>query len=270
MYEVVAVHFTNDCKMNCPFCYREHGTETMGRDIFLGLPRYLKDITNQVALGGGEPTLHPKLVEDFARECKNYDLICNMTTSGHEMKKWDYKKIGELCENLEMVSVSLDDYKRREWNGGQELMRTCMNIKEHTRLGCNLLVDKTMMEDSYLLKLTKSLFDGDFDMVFALYPKNMPRVDILPKRHYYNFLTREYPHFFVDDLTYKILKEKRYENWEEPCHYGQDIISIDELGRVAGCSFSKDYKLQIKEPKDVLKIKDIQFDKKYSCPFLGR
>ena len=50
----------------------------MKKELFLGLPRYLQDITNQVALGGGEPTLYPELVKQFAQECKNYDLICNL------------------------------------------------------------------------------------------------------------------------------------------------------------------------------------------------
>lgn len=269
MYNVVGLHFTNECKMNCPFCYRDHGKKTMDNDLLMGLPRYLKDITEQVAIGGGEPTLHPDLIEGFAEECKNYDLPCNMTTNGQEIKKWDNEKLERVCKNLEMVSISLDKYKRKKWNNGEELLLTGERIKEHSILGCNLLVDQGMMKNSGLVNLTESLFDNGFDMVFALYPKNMPAVDILPKRHYYSFLSKEYKWFLVDDLTYQISKEHKYGNWKEPCHYGKDIVSIDELGRVAGCSFSKEYKLQIKEPKDVLKIKDIEFEERHSCPYLG-
>lgn len=77
MYKVVSIHFTNDCNFNCPFCYREKGTELMDEELFLGLPRFLKDVTEQVALGGGEPTLYPDLVENFAKECKDY--TCSFT-----------------------------------------------------------------------------------------------------------------------------------------------------------------------------------------------
>ncbi len=270
MYNVVGLHFTNECKLNCPFCYRAHGKKTMDKDLLMGLPRYLKDITEQVAIGGGEPTLHPDLIEGFAEECKNYDLPCNMTTNGQEIKKWGNEKLERVCENLEMVSISMDKYKRKKWNNGEELLLTGERIKEHSFLGCNLLVDQDMMKNSSLVNLTESLFDNGFNMVFALYPKNMPAVDILPKRHYYSFLSKEYKWFLVDDLTYQITKEHKYGNWNEPCHYGKDIISIDELGRVGGCSFSKDYKLRLKEPKDVLKIKDIEFEERHSCPYLGR
>jgi pyruvate-formate lyase-activating enzyme len=54
----------------------------MEKELFLDLSRYLKDISDQVALGGGEPTLFPELVEQFAQECKDYDLTCNLTTNG--------------------------------------------------------------------------------------------------------------------------------------------------------------------------------------------
>jgi pyruvate-formate lyase-activating enzyme len=42
----------------------------MEKELFLCLPRYLKDVTEQVALGGGEPTLYPELVEQFAQEIR--------------------------------------------------------------------------------------------------------------------------------------------------------------------------------------------------------
>ncbi|HDD72574.1 MAG TPA: hypothetical protein ENG00_00620 [Candidatus Aenigmarchaeota archaeon] len=72
----------------------------------------------------------------------------------------------------------------------------------------------------------------------------------------------------MDDLTYRILEEGRYRNWKEPCHYGKDIISIDEMGRVAGCSFSRDYKLLLEKPGDVLKVLNLDFEERFSCPYL--
>ncbi len=82
MKKVVSLHFTNECNGDCPFCYREKGKETMDEELLMELPRFLKDITGQVALGGGEPTLHAGLVQRFARECSDYDLICNAITNG--------------------------------------------------------------------------------------------------------------------------------------------------------------------------------------------
>ena len=68
----------------------------MKKELFLGLPRYLKDITEQVALGGGEPTLYPELVDQFTKECEDYDLICNLTTNGYLIKDWCHPSRREL------------------------------------------------------------------------------------------------------------------------------------------------------------------------------
>ena len=111
----------------------------MDEELFLGLPRFLKDITGQVALGGGEPTLHPELVQQFAQECSNYDLICNLTTNGCLIKEWEDEKVEYFCDNLTMVSVSLDKEKYKHWRDGNEFLDTCKRLKRHTLVGCNLL-----------------------------------------------------------------------------------------------------------------------------------
>ena len=242
----------------------------MDKEIFLGLPRFLKDITGQVALGGGEPTLYPKLVEQFTQECKDYDLICNLTTNGYLIKDWENEKVEQFCNNLTMISVSLDQAKYRQWRNGNEFLKTCEKLQKHTFVGCNLLADKDLMAGGNLIKMVDRLFERDLDRVFSLYPKNVPYIDILPHMDYYLYLTTKYNDFYVDDLTYKILDEGKYENWETPCHYGKDIISIDEKGQVSGCSFSDDYRLILKKPKDVLKVNDVCFEDRHSCPYLRR
>lgn len=116
--------------------------------------------------------------------------------------------------------------------------------------------------------MVERLFEGGVDRVYSLYPKNSYFVDILPYKNYYLFLSTVHPEFYVDDLTYKILTEERYISWQTPCHYGKDIISINEKGEVSGCSFSSECKLKIKRPEDILKIKDVVFEERYSCPYL--
>ena len=185
MKNVASLHFTNECNGNCPFCYREKGNETMDKTLFLGLPRYLKDVTNQVALGGGEPTLHPELVERFAEECSDYDLVCNVTTNGFLFKEWSDEKIGEFCENLTMVSVSLDWAKYKYWKDGSEYLETCSRVKKHDLIGCHLLLDEDLTTGNNLIKMADRLFEKGIDRVFALYPKNIHSPDILQKKNHY-------------------------------------------------------------------------------------
>lgn len=242
----------------------------MDRELFLGLPRYLKDVTDQVALGGGEPTFYPKLVQQFAQECKDYDLTCNLTTNGFLFRDWDDKKIERFCENLTMVSVSLDQAKYKNWSGGYEYLEACRKVQKHSLVGCNLLIDQDSFVNGNLIRLVDRLFEKGLDRVFALYPKNIQAVDILPHENYYLYLSSKHSKFYVDDLTFKILDEGKYGDWSEPCHYGKDIISINEKGQLSGCSFSDDFKLTLEKPGDILKVNDICFEDRFSCPYLKR
>ncbi len=148
----------------------------MDESLFLGLPRFLKDIAGQVTLGGGEPTLYPELVERFAQECRDYGLICNLTTNGFLVKDWEDEKIEHFCENLTITSVSLDYSKYEHWKSGNEFLDTCKKLKEHNLVGCNLLTDQDLMRDANLIKMTDRLFERGLDRVFSLYPKNIPLV----------------------------------------------------------------------------------------------
>lgn len=267
-FNVVSIHFTNECNLDCPFCYRENGKDTMDEDLFYGLPEYLSDVTDQVALGGGEPTLYPEMVENFAAECKKYDLVCNLTTNGLAVQEWTDEEIGEFCKDLTMVSVSLDKEKARHWGSMQEYLDVSRKIQKYTMVGCNLLVDEDMFENAGLIELTDALFENRFDRVFSLYPKNVYFVDVIPRKNYYLYLSTKYPDFFVDDLTYKILDENKYSDWKTPCHHGKDIVNINERGEVSGCSFCNDYKLRLRTPEDILKANDIVFEDRYSCPYI--
>jgi hypothetical protein len=169
-----------------------------------------------------------------------------------------------------MTSVSFDKEKYYKWRDGNEFLDTCKRLKGYTLVGCNLLTDEDLFKDGYLIKLVDRFFDKGFDRVFSLYPKNLQGPDILDKKHYYEFLTTKYPDFYVDDLTYKIIDEEKYENWSKPCHYGKDIISINEKGQVSGCSFSDDYKLTLEKASDILKVNDVCFEDRFTCPYLWR
>jgi organic radical activating enzyme len=242
----------------------------MEKELFLGLPRYLKDVTDQVALGGGEPSLYPELVEQFARECKNYDLTCNLTTNGYLIKDWEDEHVERFSENLVMTSISLDNEKAKYWMLSRGYFNTCKKLQKHTLVGCNLLTDQSFFRNGNMVKVVEILFDKGLDRVFSLYPKNVKGPDILDKKHYYEFITTKYPNFYIDDLTYKILIEEKYKNWSKPCHYGKDIVSINEKGQVSGCSFSDDYKLTLEKPKDILRVNDIHFEDRFTCPYLRR
>ena len=76
--------------------------------------------------------------------------------------------------------------------------------------------------------------------------------------------------FYVDDLTKMIIEEKSYSDWKTACHFGKDIVSIDEFGNVTGCSFDKQSLMKIENPKDILKISGLEMEERFVCPYLKR
>lgn len=85
--ELVDISVTNRCSKGCATCYRESGpTGThMSDDDWASLLRQLVHATwgpvFQVALGGGEPTMHPALPRMLA-DCRENGIVPNLTTNG--------------------------------------------------------------------------------------------------------------------------------------------------------------------------------------------
>ena len=265
-YKVIALHFTTDCNMDCKFCYRPKKTDNnKSHKWFKELIPYLAKLTPQVALGGGEPFMYPEFVRDFSREAKKYGLITNVTTNGTLPMKY-------YVDDIEMVSVSFDEHKIKS---NQDIHNYCMTTRElskYTRVGCNFLINNYWLNTpkSFLSLLHYFFNSANIERVFALYPKNWKAPDILKFRALYYAPTFKYKHFYVDDLTNMILTQNKYQGWDKPCHFGRDIISINEQGKVYGCSFSKIPLLELNKPKDLLRITNVKYKERYDCPYLKR
>ena len=261
---VVTLHLSDECNRNCPFCYRkkEKGENNLPFSFFIDMVPYLAEVTEQVAVGGGELYYAcPEFVEEFSKACDEHGLICNITTNGTLPDK-----IIKHSKYITMASVSFDRYKVKNL---REHMLLLHKLRESgLRIGTNLLIDNEMFKPpAKFAKLVELLF-MESERVFALYPKNWEFVPILDYRDYYLYLSLRYKHFYVDDTTSKILTEKRYDNWRTSCHIARDAININNDGSVTGCSFSDKVLMRLEEPRDVLKIKDVEAEEIHSCPYI--
>ena len=263
-YKVIAVHFTNKCNLRCPFCYKKQDDSIKPKSFkfFIDLVPYLSELTDQIALGGGEPLMFPHFIKAFGEECKKYDLILNITSNGYFSLSPNIQKL------ITMLSVSFDKYK---YNYNIKRYEKALSKYKDVRLGSNLLISNELFNPpSNFYSIVKYLLSNSIvERVFALYPKDWEYVPILRHREVYQLLTKEFEHFYVDDLTYKILKEGNYIHWNKPCHYGKDLISIHEDGGVTGCSFDKTPLFIMNKPEDIMKIKDIKITPRLSCPHLS-
>lgn len=83
------VSITNRCFRGCSFCYRK--AQPSGQDISLNdyiivLDQATKCGVTQIAIGGGEPTLHPKFVE-ILKTTREFGIIPNYSTNGDCLTK---------------------------------------------------------------------------------------------------------------------------------------------------------------------------------------
>jgi hypothetical protein len=279
---VISLHFSRICDLQCPFCYRARGIfkEEKPRQFFLNLIPYIKKLAPQIALGGGEPLLDLPFVKKMANTCKHNHLAFNFTTNGKKISEMSDDEILNLLLDVQMVSVSFDYFKwGKEPNKYAEIIQRIKHIIAERRLstreipfqiGTNLLLDRSMLKNQGLpfLQIILWLFHKvHIDRIFVLYPKYGEFLDVLSIKPIFLALTNQFSHFYVDDSLKQILEEG-YKNWQHPCHYGRDFLSIDEQGRVYGCSFDTDPLFILNQPKDLLKVTTIQVKERYECPYI--
>ena len=81
------VSITNRCNRNCDFCYRQShiNGEDISVDDYKLIIKQAKDCgVQQIAIGGGEPTIHPEFVE-ILRITKENGIIPNYSTNGDNL-----------------------------------------------------------------------------------------------------------------------------------------------------------------------------------------
>ena len=80
--ELADISINNVCDRGCDFCYK--GSTMKGKTMSLEEYRKVLDslpFTWQLALGGGEPTMHPNFIEILRMTREDYDKIPNYTTN---------------------------------------------------------------------------------------------------------------------------------------------------------------------------------------------
>jgi len=96
---LVDFQITNQCNMGCPHCYA--GSTPDGKHVpWHELKRVIKQLNEcgvcQLAIGGGEPLLHPNITDLLYLCCENH-IVPNMTTGGMDFNEQNLTAIKECC-----------------------------------------------------------------------------------------------------------------------------------------------------------------------------
>lgn len=102
------INITNKCNLSCPHCYinsNKNGTHMSLSDFRLALDQCKKAGVLQIALGGGEPTLHPDF-PTIIKETRKAGIVPNLTTNG---KHLSFKTVYYLAQYAGAVALSIEE-----------------------------------------------------------------------------------------------------------------------------------------------------------------
>jgi radical SAM protein with 4Fe4S-binding SPASM domain len=171
--EIVHVALTARCDLTCPGCYAFLGKQMLSWPVVRRLIDQLAEMrVFQLALGGGEPTLYPHLVDvvAYARQRK---IVTNITTHGGHLTPALVASLREA--GIRQINVSLNSSTAKHNSGrGERPWQAAMNGLEqlrHSRIatGVNCLV--TAHNLAYLPELLSMLVDRHIRHVTILGPK---------------------------------------------------------------------------------------------------
>lgn len=130
---LVDFQITDQCHLDCPHCYADStsaGEHGRLQDILLGLEQVAEFGAFQVAIGGGEPLLHPQLDQILAR-CHQLGMVPNLTTSGLNLSNYNLNLIKRYCGavgvSLEGVEDEFDAYRK---SGFQRFRKVLARLAE--------------------------------------------------------------------------------------------------------------------------------------------
>ena len=87
---LIDLSLNNYCNLTCDFCYMsakpiKSGEHLSMQDFDILLEKMIKSRVLQIALGGGEPTLHPQFIEILRKLRVKGNIIPNYTTNGSNL-----------------------------------------------------------------------------------------------------------------------------------------------------------------------------------------
>lgn len=160
---ILQYHITNKCNLNCRHCYKSQGNENKIKlsffkkivNDFISLTDEL-DVTNLVRLSGGEPFLHPKIL-DMVNFLNKNDIKIDTVTNG--TVQTEFKELSKIDKIN--ITISIDgDKKTHNKIRGENYSKTINTLNKLKENNISTSISFTLLEmnkDSidHVLKLAR-------------------------------------------------------------------------------------------------------------------
>lgn len=151
--ELADISISNHCSKQCNFCYRNSKPD--GSFISLSNYKFILDNLSdkkwgkvfQVAIGGGEPTEHPDLIE-ILKITRQRGIIPNYTTNGEIVSMEILDATKKFCG---AVAISINNFTITK----QEIIKNFINKKIKTNI--HFILSKNSIDNAL------KILNGDFD-----------------------------------------------------------------------------------------------------------
>lgn len=245
----LTIDLTNKCNNKCPKCVtRFKNSETLSYKFIVNLLYDLKKlgVRGIQITGGGEPLLHPRIV-DIIELGNNLGFSIGLVTSGQYVDGLDKKR---LLENLKWIRISLDagtpeHYKETHGLESDKFDRVIKFIYDL----CDFKIENNIpvtIGASYLV----SLWDKDReeeDIHKAVEILQIPGFDYLQVKQYHgNKIEIDYldkTKMISNINLYNTFKTRRYNRNYKYCHGAHFTTSISADGKLYVCCHLKNEEL---------------------------
>jgi radical SAM protein with 4Fe4S-binding SPASM domain len=258
------VHFsiTNRCGMHCPGCYVDSGTEAEDELSFPQLKEVIDVLAEKgvfhIAFGGGEPTLHPQLIE-LAEYCREKGIVPNITTNGvaitEELAK-RFSVFGQIHVSLD----GLEEYYEKEGSNKKfaDIDRGIRLLRKHNEhVGLNVVMNKDNFEIIPEIAKYAEKLHLEGILLLRYKPAGRAKKDYLEKRltekqhiEFYELLLRLHKGYRINVCvdcscvplfsSHHIFKKALEFFSVNGCDAGNILIGVDPHGRMNACSFSSE------------------------------
>jgi MoaA/NifB/PqqE/SkfB family radical SAM enzyme len=170
--ETVDISITDKCGFGCTYCYqdsrpeRDHAPKELVETVLRGFdePPY------QIAIGGGEPTMHPDF-ETILRTAREIGTVPNYTTAGHHMTDSIIRTTNEVCGG---VAMTYHAFKGLDW-----FVKRYASLKEQltVQLNVHLIADVNVVENLRAL-LSRIKDTGPLRIVLLAYYPDVGRASM--------------------------------------------------------------------------------------------